>query len=103
MSTSTREIIESPWEQGSDEIRAYSLTTTPWGGTPSSPVVKLYELPDFTDRTSTLLSGAASIVGDVITTPAVTGLTNGTRYRLEIKFVTGGRTEEAWGEIVATR
>lgn len=100
---SVREIIESPWEQGSEEVRAYTLTTTPWGGSPSTPVVKLYTLADLTDVSATNLSGSASIAGDVITTPAVVSLTAGVRYRLEIKFVTGGRTEEAWGIIAGTR
>jgi hypothetical protein len=100
---SKREIIESPWEQGVEEIRTYQLTTTPWGSSPSSPVVKLYEGASLTDVSATKLSGAASVAGDVITTPAVTGLTENLIYRLEIKFVTGGRTEEAWAEIVCKR
>ena len=89
-----REIIESPVEQGADEEVAYSLTTTPWGGTPTSVSVKLYEGTERTDRTATMLSGSASVASDVITTPTVTGLTVDKQYRLEIKFT------EASGNVV---
>lgn len=98
-----REIKESPWEQGVEEVRPYVLTTTPWGGSPSNAVVKLYEGAALTDVSATKLTGAASIVGDDITTPAVTGLEDGKRYRLEIKYTIGGRTEEAYGWIVGKR
>jgi hypothetical protein len=100
---SKREIVESPWEQGAEESIAYRLPTTPWGGSPSSPVVKLYEGENLTDVSATKLSGAASITGDFIDTPFVQSLTAVLIYRLEIKFMTGGRTEEAWGEIYCRR
>ena len=103
MRDNERRIIETPWEQGADEIRAYSLTTTPWGSSPSSPVVKLYEMPALTDVTDTKMSGAASASGDVITTPTISGLVAGIDYRIEIKFVIDGRTEEAWGIIKGRR
>jgi hypothetical protein len=98
-----REIIESPWEQGADESRSYTLDTGPWGGSPSSPVVKLYVAATGEDVTAGKLSGSATVSGDDVVTPAVSGLAAGGIYRLEIRFVTGGRTEEAWGRIVGTR
>ncbi len=88
MRAEDREIIESPLYQGEDEEIAYNLTTTPWGSSPGSVVVKAYEL-DGTDVSSTVLNGTASVAGDVITTPAVRSLTDGTVYRLEIKFTDG--------------
>lgn len=101
----TREVKEGNLEQGKDEIIAYTLTTTPWGSSPSSVVVTLWDItsPAWTEVTSTMLSGAASVLGDVITTPLVTGLTAGNVYRLEIKFSTGGNTLEAYAVIKAAK
>jgi len=102
-----REITESPINQGIHERVAYQLTTTPWGSSPSSPEVKLYSVNITTgvlaDVSATNLTGTATIVGDVITTPLVIGLAAGTRYRMDILFVVSGNTEEAYGWIEATR
>jgi len=102
-----REINESPIQQGADERIAYLLTTTPWGSSPSAPEVKLYSVNittgAYTDVSTTNLTGTASATGDVITTPLVIGLSEGTRYRIEIKFVSGGNTFEAFGWIEGTR
>lgn len=93
-----REIKESPLKQGTDEQIAYSLTTTPWGSDPSSPSVAIYD-ESGTDLSLTNLSGSASVSGDVVTTPKVLGLTAGVRYRLEIKFTSGGNIYEAYAYI----
>ena len=95
----TRQIKESPLAQGEDEQIAYSLTTTPWGSTPSSVSVVIKSLPDLTDTSATNLSGSASVDGDVITTPKVISLVAGTQYRLEIKFTCSGNIFEAWSYI----
>jgi hypothetical protein len=97
----TREVKESPIYQGSDEIIAYTLTTTPWGSSPSSPTVVIKSLPDLSDTSVTNLNGAPSVLGDVITTPAVKSLTAGTRYRLEIKFTISGNVFETYCIIIA--
>jgi hypothetical protein len=62
-----RKIIESPLKQGADEQIYYTLTTTPWGSSPTSVAVVLKNAAG-TDVSSTNLSGAASVSGDVITT-----------------------------------
>ncbi len=85
MKAEDREIIESPLYQGEDESIAYSLTTTPWGSSPTSIVVTAFEL-DGTDVSSTVLSGSASVTNDVITMPAIVSLTDGKVYRIEVKF-----------------
>jgi hypothetical protein len=87
--------------QGEDEEIAYLLTTTPWGSTPGTIVVKLYEGNDRTDVSATCLSGAASALADVITTPVVKSLTAGLQYRLEIKFTCSGNIFEAYCHINA--
>ena len=102
MKATDRTIRESPLYQGEDEIIAYQLTTTPWVSTPAGPTVKIFSILHGvkTDTTVTNLSGAASVGGDIITTPLVTGLVAGTEYRLEIKWTSGGNTWEAWTTIV---
>ena len=101
----TREVVEGMLDQGADEIIAYQLTTTPWGSSPSSVSVALWDITaaTWTDVSTTKLSGSPSATGDVITTPLVTGLTAGSTYRLEIKFVTGGNTLEAYAVIQAEK
>ena len=105
MDASSREITESPLWQGVDEEVAYTLTTTPWGSSPSNESVKLYSFDGstFTDVTSTNLSGSASVSGDVITTPRVISLEADTKYRLEIKFTSGGNVYETWAWINGQR
>jgi hypothetical protein len=99
MIQSKREVVESPIYQGEDEALAYSVTTTPWGSSPSSVTVALKTLPEMKDVSSINLSGSASVVGDVITTPTVSNLQAGKRYRLEVKFTTSGQVWECWCEI----
>lgn len=98
--SATREAKESPYLQGADEILAYLVTTTPWVSAPTSPTAKIFSYERatdaYTDVTATKMVGSASVNGDVITTPVVTGLTAGTEYRVEVKFVVGGNTYELY-------
>ena len=91
------------YTQGDDETIIYSITTTSWGSSPSNVVVKAYDVTGGTrtDVSETVLSGTASVDGDVITLPAVTGLTAGKGYRIEVKFDSGGNTFEPYIEIEA--
>ena len=103
--TISREVKEGVQLQGADEIIAYELTTTPWGTSPTSVAVTLWDITSaaWVEKTTTMLSGSASVAGDVITTPLVTGLTAGNIYRLEVKFTTGGNTLEAYAVIQAEK
>lgn len=95
-----RKIKESPWYQGEDEQIAYTIDTSPWGGSPSSLTVVLKD--GDTDVSGTKLSGSASAASDTITTPVVQSLTAGKKYRLEVKWTDGNSNVlEAWGEIIA--
>lgn len=96
--TINRQITESPLIQGADERVAYSLDTTPWGGYTSGAAVVLKD-ENLVDVSVTNLSGAPSVVGNVITTPLVISLTPGDRYRLEILWVYSGNTLESWAYI----
>jgi len=97
------QVKEIDLKQGVDEEIAYTLTTTPWGSTPSDVAVTAYEGSSFTVVTSTVLSGSPSINGDVITTPVVKSLTAGKAYRIEIKFTVGGNIMECYFELEAKR
>jgi voltage-gated potassium channel Kch len=84
-----RECNESPVYQGANESLKYTLTTTPWGSTPTTVVLALTDITvseSPVDVTSTLLSGSSSVAGNVITTKVVSGLTSQKKYRLDIKF-----------------
>jgi hypothetical protein len=94
----SRQVIQSPIEQGADEEIAYTVTTTPWGSDPSDVVVKAYNLSaGYTDVSQDVLTGNPSVNGDVITTPVVGTLT------IEIKFTVGGNIMECYCEIRTTQ
>jgi len=100
-----REIKEGLQYQGADETIVYTLTTTPWSSSPTNTSAKIYEVDGdtLTDKTSTLMTGSTSVVGDTITIPAIAGLTAGTLYRVEVKWTTSGNTFEAFAELQAER
>ena len=101
----TREVKERELRQGEDESIAYTLTTTPWGSTPTAIAVKAYDVTNSTrvDVSTAVLSGVVSTSGDVITLPLLQSLTAGKTYRLEVKFVSGGNTFEAYAVVVAEK
>lgn len=102
MKHTDREFKESPLYQGEDEKIAYSLTTTPWVSSPTSPATKIFRVSGGTktDTTATNLNGSTTAVGDVITTPLVQSLIAGAEYRLEISWSVSTSLYEAWGTIV---
>lgn len=105
-----REWKESPVDQGADEQVAYAITVpTSWGSAPftslSSKIFSYYPPTQwYTDVTSTNMTGSTTASGQVITTPVVTGLTAGTRYRIETKFTTSeSNVVECWAWIDGTK
>ena len=88
--------------QGTDEEIAYSMTTTNWGSDPTDVVVKAYDISSASrvDVTATVLSGSASVTGDVITLPKLKALTAGTPYRIEVKFTSGGNIYEPYVVVI---
>lgn len=91
----TRDITQGRQSQGADEEIVYTLTTTNWGTSPSSVTVKAYDLSNASaDVSTTVLSGSASVSGDVITLPTVKSLTAGRIYQIEVKFTAGGSVFE---------
>jgi len=99
-----RQVKEQDIVQGIDEEIVYTLTTTPWGSSPIGVSAKAYDLSaPYTDVSATVLSGSPSVSGDVITLPILKSLTEGKRYRIEVKFTAGGNIFEAWFEVGAER
>jgi hypothetical protein len=85
----SRQTAESPVIQGADESIAYSITTTPWGSTPTSVTMVVWDITDAdvpVDVTSTVVTGSISTSGDVITTKRIRLLTLGHKYRVEVLF-----------------
>ena len=90
--------------QGVGESLPYSITTTPWGASPTSVSYHVYEYVGGTptsDVTSSVSSGSASVNGDIITLPNIHSLTAGTLYRVVVTFTSGGATYQPWFEILA--
>jgi hypothetical protein len=98
----SRAVKEGRQPQGEDEIVPYTLTTTPWGSAPASVSVKAKDLADDSDVTATVFPVNSPVVsGDVITLSPLKLLTRGHLYRVEVKFVIGTATYEAFFEIQA--
>jgi len=93
----SREVIEGTQLQGEDERIAYTINTAPWGGTPSGvAVVAKDKSANYAVVTGTVLSGSASVNGDVITCPVLGSLVRGHSYRIEVFFVSGGQILEPY-------
>ena len=92
---SQREVKESPVDQGTVDGRVYSFE---WelNGTPTSPVVTLFDLKAGADVTSTKLTGAASVSGTKVLTPKVSGLAAGSEYRLTCQVTIDGNALSAF-------
>ena len=83
--------------QGEDEEVAYSVTTTSWGSSPTDVMVVAKDMNNSnTDVSATVLSGDASVLGDVITLPTIKSLTAGNRYRIEVLFTAEGNVLEGY-------
>jgi hypothetical protein len=103
--TEVREMNESGLGQGADESLVYTLDVSPWGSGPTGVQVKIYDVTGgaYSDMSQTMLTGVASIAGDAITLPALSGLVPSHVYRLEVKFTIGSNTFEAWCTINGER
>ena len=97
-------VKESPIEQGQDEEITYTLTTTPWGSSPTDVSLAAYDaMQSFKDVTSEVLSGSPSVAGDVITFPVVGSLSIRHVYVVEIQFTADGQVYETHVEIRCVR
>jgi len=110
MPSSSREIKEGLQEQGAEEEIVYTLTTTPWGSTPTAISVTAFSVnenvspPSYSDVTSTLFpTNSPSANGDVITLSLCKAMTADTLYRIEIKFTCSGNKFEPYAMIRCRR
>lgn len=88
--------IDGDVRQGTAERVAYSITTTPWGSSPSNVVVTVVDAIDGSTVTSSVTTGSPTVVGDVITLPLLHSLTAGHVYRVNVRFVSGANTFEPY-------
>jgi hypothetical protein len=103
-----REIAEGKQEQGVDEEIIYTLTVPSTWGTPTgTPTIKTFSKigETFSDVTSTVMpTGSASVASQVITLPKLKALTEGVKYRVEMKFsTTEGDVKEAYAWVDCVR
>ncbi len=98
------EAKESPLEQTSDEIIAYSVDATGWTSTPASPSVAAFDEDDGSTVTSTVFpTNSPSVSGATITLSPLRSLTAGRTYRIEVKFTDGGaNTFEMYFRVICT-
>jgi len=90
------EVAEGIQYQGENEAVTYSLTTTPWGSTPTGVAVTVEDLSNNEkDVTATVATGSASVSGDAITLPEIANLTHGHTYRVRVAFTVSGNDLEA--------
>ncbi|MCB0128705.1 MAG: hypothetical protein KDE58_40850 [Caldilineaceae bacterium] len=91
--------------QGEDEQIRYSVTTTNYGSSPSSVSIVAKDITDAhnpTVVTGSVLSGSASVSGDVITLPLLHSLTAGHKYKIEVMFTdSNSNVWEPWLEVWA--
>jgi hypothetical protein len=94
-----REVKEGRQAQGTEEQIAYTVTTTPWGSTPTSISVKVWDVTrgKRLDVTSTVMpTNSPTASGDVITLSLLKLLTVGHTYRVEVKFTASGNVFEPY-------
>jgi|SRR5215471_8291633 len=101
-----REVKEGEQHQGENEKINWSLDTTAWGGTPTSPSVVVKDIVnDYADVTTTVMPGAATpgaitISGNVIILPKLQSLIRGKRYRVEVAFTSQQQDLEPYFVVV---
>jgi hypothetical protein len=102
--TYIREMPGSPYPIGIDEEVQFSINFANWGGDPSSPSTKLYDIHDeFTDVSSTMLSGSASESGDIVTTPTIKLLEENVSYMMITQVTISGQKMSCYGILEAER
>lgn len=95
------DIVESPYYVTAADKLAFPLDTSEYGGSPTSVVVVATNLSTGFDVTSQVLSGSASVSGDIINLPTVQNLVARNEYAIDIQFVSGGHTRRRrWHLIV---
>lgn len=104
-----REIKQGTQYVGVTEEPYFRLTTTPWGSSPSSASVNVYEYDEdagtFTEVTNTVMTGSVTVAGDVISLPQFSPPVDseGNTYRFDVHFTVGGSPLTAYAWVVIER
>ena len=102
MADKIHEVLDGLQFQRVAESVLYSVDTTAWGGTPTSPVHDVFDEEDLTTSLkSSLMSGSPTVAGDNINLPALSGLTLGIIYTVTVLFVSAGSTLEGYFQVKA--
>ena len=100
-------VAEGRQHQGTKAKIAYTVLTTPLGGTPAGVVIKVFDVTErnqYQDVTSVVMpSGSASVAGDIITLPLLQLLTAWHLYWVEVLWTFGGNTFVRFIEVQAGR
>jgi hypothetical protein len=105
MTVPLRQVLEGIQKQGIDESIVYTVTTTPWGNNPSNPEVTIWKKSgtSWVDVSITNLLGDPTVLGNVITLPAVHSLTIGTSYKVIVEFTLNDSVVSAYIDIIAEK
>ena len=96
----SREVLEGLQRVGQNESVIFQISTTNWGGTPTSPTHDVFNVEDLTTSVkSTVMSGSPSVSTDDVILPAFNSGTVGETYIVIVGFTSGGNTLEAWFKI----
>ncbi len=101
-----RQVEQGQLPQGLDEIISYKVDTTPWGGPPTSPVLKVWRHDNgaWVDVTATVApSGAPTVDGNIITFQPIKLLEDDFVYRAIFQWIYSGNTLSAFLDILAEK
>lgn len=84
--------------QGSREALVYLLCTRPWTDYPQAVTATVWDMTDEIDVSDDVLAEGdpISVSGPIITLPAISGLTAGRCYRVNVQFSEGNQTFECY-------
>ena len=96
-----RSVVQGIQRQGIDESVIYNVTTTPWGSSPTTCSMGVWERVTgvWTNCTTATTTGALSTFGDVITLPQILSLNEGHTYRVITEFITGGQSLSCYFDV----
>ena len=102
MSNNIREVREGLISQGTTEAWKYSFDTSPVSGTATgTPTLVVYDEKDWSDATSTVVSGSCTLVSTTITTGTISALRNGRTYRCVVRWdVSGGQYRSRYFRLI---
>ena len=94
-----RQVTEGKQYQGEDESIVYTVDFAAIG-TPTSPTVEVKD-GDGEDVKSTVMpTGSPTVATTIVTLPALTALTAGGKYRVEVQVTIDGNTLEHYFPVI---